>query len=173
MFRFKIPVFARVIFLVGGFLLVLLLFMLWRGGRLSTSSKLREVNPVCDATLWNHVYHPSRLEVKDPCIRVTGVIQKIRVEKDGDYHVELRLDPAYRHLLNDANSKNQRGNLVVEPICQRKVTQENAKEACRGFNKFMKIPPVGTRVTVEGSYVLDTHHGWMEIHPATRIVPIP
>ena len=30
--------------------------------------------PKCDTTLWNHVYHPHRLIVKQACIAVPGVI---------------------------------------------------------------------------------------------------
>jgi hypothetical protein len=33
----------------------------------------------------------------------------------------------------------------------------------------MIIPSVGDKVVVQGSYVLDQDHGWMEIHPVTSI----
>ena len=37
----------------------------------------------CDATLWQYVYHPARLEVLgDPCISVTGSVEKIRKEAE-------------------------------------------------------------------------------------------
>lgn len=136
----------------------------------------REAPPVCDAGLWSYVYNPSRLEIKNPCIRVTGEIRSIRKEKDGDYHILVRLDQQYRYLLNNENKKRQNGNLVVEPVCQIKVASEKprAKDACRGFpqSKIMDIPEGGARVVITGSYVLDLHHGWMEIHPVTRIVPL-
>ena len=130
------------------------------------------VHDGCDASLWDNVYKPGRLKVVEKCVAVKGVIEKIRVEKDGDYHILLKLDPAYSHLTNKKNAKRQKGNLVLEPICQKRVRQEDAKEACAGFNKFMNIPPVGTHVAVVGSYVLDTPHGWMEIHPVTSITEI-
>lgn len=136
------------------------------------SDDLKKWLPSCDPQLWDHVYRPGRLKVIEECMEVKGVIRKIRVAKDGDYHIQLELDPSYSHLLNEKNIKKQDGNLVLEPICQKPVKQESAKEACAGFNKFMHIPPVGTRVKVAGSYVLDVPHGWMEIHPVTSIIEI-
>src|SRR5437868_4536268 len=79
--------------------------------------------PSCDETLWQHVYHPDRLEVKQKCITVTGVIAHRRPEPDGDYHIQVKLDPQFKHLINSVNKSKQGGNLVVEPICQHKVTQ--------------------------------------------------
>ncbi|MBU6415123.1 hypothetical protein KGQ34_02690 [Patescibacteria group bacterium] len=171
--RFRIPLFARVIFLVAGILLFLMVAALCYGEEgVLRDAQRNEQPPVCDAELWKYVYNPSRLEIKNPCIRVTGEIRSIRKEKDGDYHILIRLDPKFRHLLNKTNG----GLLVVEPVCQIKVGRErqNAKDACRGFpkSKITDIPEGGTRVVITGSYVLDLHHGWMEIHPATIIAPL-
>ena len=33
-----------------------------------------ETQTLCDLSLWDHVYHPDRLEVIDDCITVTGII---------------------------------------------------------------------------------------------------
>ena len=41
----------------------------------------------CDDSLWNHVYNPSRLQIVDKCITVTGIIDSIRSEQDGDLHI--------------------------------------------------------------------------------------
>ena len=137
--------------------------------RLSTSMTHSSAN--CDQSLWDHIYHPSRLQVNDPCITVTGTIQSIRTERDGDLHIRLKLDPEFTNLLNDANVAGQFGNLVVEPICQGPVTQPDAVAACENFHQDISVPHVGTHVTVTGSYVLDSQHGWMEIHPVTSIEP--
>lgn len=125
----------------------------------------------CDDSLWEHVYHPQRLKVVEKCISVTGTIHHVKKEADGDDHIQVRLDPEFRHLLNARNKAAQADALVVEPICQNPVTQADAQEACRDFHSTVEVPPKGSHVRVLGSYVLDAEarHGWMEIHPVTRI----
>ena len=128
----------------------------------------------CDESLWNHVYNPSRLQIVDKCITVSGIIDSIRSELDGDLHVRLKPDPPYAHLLNQANQENQFGDLVLEPICIGKVTQATAVSACQNFHQNIDISPVGSHVQVTGSYVLDKEHGeWAEIHPVTTMVKKP
>jgi hypothetical protein len=128
----------------------------------------------CDQTLWNHVYNPARLQVVDTCKSVTGIIESKRVEKDGDYHIRVKLDPQFSNLINSANVQNQFGDLVVEPICVNKVTQADAISACQNFHQNISIPPIGSHVNITGSYVLDKEHGnWAEIHPVTSINKIP
>jgi hypothetical protein len=128
----------------------------------------------CDESLWDHVYNPSRLQVVDSCITIAGTIDSIRAEKDGDLHIRLSVDSQYSLLINQANKDNQFGDLVLEPICVREVTQASAIAACQNFRQVIDIPPVGTHVKVTGSYVLDReHNGWAEIHPITSIEEIP
>lgn len=127
---------------------------------------------LCDQSLWNHVYHPDRLQVVNPCVSVTGTIEKINTEKDGDFHIRLKLDPEYSGMINKSNVAYQRGDLVVETICQQKVTQSDAVAACSNFHQDIKVPRVGTHVRVTGPHVLDRQHfDWAEIHPATAITP--
>jgi hypothetical protein len=131
--------------------------------------------PSCDTSLWNHVYHPGRLQVIKPCTTVTGRIAKRKAEPDGDVHIQLRLDSPYQNLLNERNRIAQNGNLVLEPICVGPVTQADAKTACSNFTNKVHIPPIGTHVSVTGSYVQDNDpgDGWREIHPVTSMTPIP
>ena len=55
-------------------------------------------------------------------------------------------------------------------ICQNQVTQQAAIASCTNFHQNINLPPVGSHVTVTGSYVHDLKHGgWDEIHPVTSI----
>jgi hypothetical protein len=139
-----------------------------------TASTVSTSSNGCDQSLWNHIYNPTRLQVVDNCKSVTGVIESKRVEKDGDYHIRVKLDPQFSNLINSANIQNQFGDLVVEPICVNKVTQADAISACQNFHQNISIPPIGSHVNIIGSYVLDKEHGsWAELHPVTSITTIP
>ena len=118
-----------------------------------------------------YVYNPGRLEVLAPCIRVTGTVRAVRKEADGDLHILLDLDPPYFGLLRPANQGVELGDLVVEPVCVRTVTQVDAEAICaRDLDPLAPpFPTVGTRVWMEGRYVLDLDHGgWAELHPLYR-----
>jgi hypothetical protein len=126
----------------------------------------------CSAStaLMKHVYHPDRLVERKGCITVTGTIVKKLKEGDGDFHVRLKLDPGQdADLINDKNNSIQGGNLVFEPICVNKVTQQSAKAACKGFHQIISLPNNGDHVSVTGIHMLDNEHGWLEIHPVTAI----
>lgn len=123
----------------------------------------------CDAALWQHVYHKYRLRVIEECKTVTGVVISVRQEKDGDYHIRLRLDPGQEYLLNAMNMEKQHGCFVIEIICANKVTQQDAIYACTDYVNQVTIPARGQHIQVTGSYVYDSQHGWNEIHPVTSI----
>lgn len=115
----------------------------------------------------SYVYHPARLIVKARCLRVSGVIDAIRQEADGDLHILLRLDSAYRRFLTPANQGEELGDLVVEPICVHPVSQADAIASCAADpDPLQNLPHFGMRVWMEGRYVLDSDHGgWAELHP--------
>jgi hypothetical protein len=126
----------------------------------------------CPSTDQNqYVYNPSRLSVQAACIRVTGVVQAVRKEADGDFHILLALDPKYGYLLTPANQGEELGDLVVEPVCVRTVTQLDAEAICASDPDPLPAPypVVGERVWMEGRYVFDLDHGgWAELHPLYR-----
>lgn len=118
-----------------------------------------------------YVYHPYRLDVQAACIRVTGIVEAVRKEADGDFHILLALDPAYTYLLRPANQGVELGDLVVEPVCVRTVTQTDAIDICASDPDPLAppYPGVGERVWMEGRYVFDLDHGgWAELHPLYR-----
>ncbi|MCL4472690.1 MAG: hypothetical protein M1539_01520 [Actinobacteria bacterium] len=123
----------------------------------------------CDESLWNHVYNPQRLHRIENCKTVTGTVAAVKKEADGDYHIRLTLDSQYSGMLNQKNVDGQHGDLVLEPVCQNNITQEDAKDACRGFTYPILTPKAGDRVKVLGDYVLDAEHGWNELHPIYSI----
>ena len=123
----------------------------------------------CDASLWNHVYNPTRLQQLTPCLSVTGVIDESDADPDGDQHFLLKLDPGQDSLLNKRNTKKKGGDIVLEIVCANPTKMKKVKSACTGYTNPIAIPPVGTHVTATGTYVLDTHNGWVEIHPVSRL----
>jgi uncharacterized protein YraI len=138
----------------------------------------------CDDSLWEHVYNPQRLIVKQQCIVVTGTIvdatggrepDGVRHEADGDSHGWLSVDAQFKNLLNAGNISAEGGNLVFEVICKFHVTQADAVAACPPtYVNQVQIPPVGSHVQIVGTYVQDTNHSkWMEIHPVTSITVVP
>jgi hypothetical protein len=137
----------------------------------------------CDPSLWDHVYHPLRLIVKQQCVAITGTIvdatagkksDGVRHEGDGDTHGWLKVDPAFESLLNAGNISDEGGNLVFEIVCRFHVSQQDAKAACANYTDHVTLPPVGSHVQIVGTLVQDTFHAkWMEIHPVTSITVAP
>jgi hypothetical protein len=118
-----------------------------------------------------YVYNPDRLEVAKACVYVTGVVAALRREADGDLHILVDLDAAYVHLLRPANQGEELGDLVVEPVCVKSVTQTDAIDSCAADPDPLAppYPAVGERVWMEGRYVFDLDHGgWAELHPLYR-----
>lgn len=117
------------------------------------------------------MYHPYRLDVQAACVHVSGVVDAIRREADGDLHILLALDAKYAYLLTPANQGVELGDLVVEPVCVKSVTQTDAIDLCASDPDPLQppFPFVGERVWMEGRYVFDLDHsGWAELHPLYR-----
>ena len=101
------------------------------------------------------VYHPDRLLVRDPCRKISGAVEDVRDEEDGDIHVLVRLDPQYRGILMPNNRSEQDGNLVVEFMP-------------RDYGHLPR-PSIGDRLVLVGAYVDDTEHSWAELHPVWAV----
>jgi hypothetical protein len=114
---------------------------------------------------------------------VSGTVESIHSEDDGDVHFDLSLDAQYANLLTAANTTYQHGWLVVEivpadePGCTpgqppRPATGTYDYGICTGADETP--PAIGSHVYVTGPYVLDEDHsGWAEIHPAWAISTSP
>jgi len=138
----------------------------------------------CGDSLWQRVYHPSRLLVQQDCVTVTGMIvdatagqahhepDGVRHEPDGDTHGWLQVDSQFAGLINAGNRSDEGGNLVFEIVCHYTVTQSDAQPACAGFTDNTIIPPLGTHAAITGTFVREKNHKqWNEIHPVSRIEP--
>jgi hypothetical protein len=123
----------------------------------------------CDASLWDHVYNPTRLQQLAPCVSVAGIIDESDADADGDQHFLLRLDPGQATLLNKRNQKKKGGDIVLEIVCANPTTMKKAKSACAGYTNPIPIPAVGAHVRATGTYVIDSHNGWAEIHPVSKL----
>ena len=81
----------------------------------------------------------------------------------------LRLDAGQDTLVNKRNKKKKGGDLVIEIVCANPTDMKKPKRACQGYTNSIPIPAVGQHVRVTGTYVLDTHNGWVEIHPVSAV----
>jgi hypothetical protein len=123
----------------------------------------------CDTSLWARVYNPERLEVYNKCVTVTGVIEESAADADGDQHMLLRLDKGYESYINSRNEKKKDGCLVIEAVCVNEVKKKKVGKVCEGYINNVLLPGLGSHVNVTGSFVNDSHNGWNEIHPITKI----
>ena len=110
---------------------------------------------------WKHVYSKDRLVVIQDSTTVTGIIQNISAELDGDIHVRIKLDSQYTHMLIKNNYKHENKCLIVEFICM----NPSPHKACDGYDNNMGLPIIGDYVEILGTYVLDKRHNITEIHP--------
>jgi len=61
------------------------------------------------------------------------------------------------------------GDIVLEIVCANPTTMKKARSACAGYANPVAVLPVGAHVRATGTYVLDTHNGWVEIHPVSKL----
>lgn len=123
----------------------------------------------CDTSMWKYVYNRQRLQVTEICKTVTGVIEESNADEDGDQHMLLKLDKGQQGILTSRNSKKKRGDLVIEAVCMNKVMLKKVGNTCRGYINHIQLPNIGDHVRVSGSLVIDSHNGWAEIHPISKI----
>lgn len=143
------------------------------GGAASRTGACRSGPPLAN------VYHPNRLTVVRPCTTLSGTVESVRSEPDGDTHFDLALDGAYSGLLTAANRSAQHGWLVAEIVPADEVGCTPGRPPrppegtydygiCTGADE--QAPALGQHVWVTGPYVLDEDHGgWAEIHPVWAV----
>lgn len=132
------------------------------------------------------VYLSFRLHLKNGCVTVSGTVDCVKHEDDGDIHIRLRVDPAYRRLLTPASAYQQcpghtGPHLVVEIIPQHGHLPFPTNSATLGGFITPAAPAPGQHITVTGPYVWDSNilhdlvyrgknvANWAEIHPAWNL----
>jgi hypothetical protein len=126
------------------------------------------------------VHHPDRLKLIASCRVIVGTVMEPEISQDdGDAVFDVTPDPAYKTLLNQENVK--RDGLHVEivpadqPGCQKGelLVNPNVPDLGRCTGRHIPLPKTGQHVRAVGAYVLDTNHGWREIHPAWKVTVVP
>jgi hypothetical protein len=131
--------------------------------------------PACatgTADLRKHVYGPDRLRpLPQGCITVTGTVEAVLTEDDGDRHIWLTPDQAYKSLLAPGNHRGAGSHhgLVLEIICVGRITQADVGDACTGYHNDVTIPKAHGHIRATGWFVFDTAHQWNELHPVDEI----
>jgi hypothetical protein len=117
------------------------------------------------------VHNPDRLQVLDPCKHAEGVAVDVAHEDDGDYHVWFKVDPGFEYLLNAENHFQAQPAMLAEitPDCPATSIPPDAQSAARCPKTTLAIPKLGDHIAIDGPWVLDTDHGWREIHPVDSI----
>jgi hypothetical protein len=113
---------------------------------------------------WNHVHHPSRLNLLKKSITITGIVYRVAPYIDGDYDIEIRLDSC-NYLLGPRNYTKQDSCLVVEIVCATK----SIFSKCNCYENKILIPKKGDHVKITGDYIWDKIHRWYEIHPVDSL----
>jgi hypothetical protein len=118
------------------------------------------------------IYQPDRLQILDPCRHAVGLVVSVVPEDDGDYHIWIVLDPAYSDLMNAENHFQGKPTMLAEivPDCPANVPPLDSSAADKCPPTKLTVPTAGQRIAIDGPWVLDTNHGWREIHPVDMLV---
>ncbi len=117
------------------------------------------------------MHNPDRLHVLDPCRHAAGIVVDVAHEDDGDYHVWFTPDTAYVQLMNSEDHFQAQPAMLAEitPECLPGRTPADAHAASHCPKTKLRIPVIGNHISLDGPWVLDTDHGWQEIHPVDSI----
>lgn len=133
----------------------------------SSDPACRSGDMVGGRTETNGVWSPARLRVLSTCVTVTGTVEALTPTSgpavDGDYGIDLRVEPGYEWTLSLGTYVLNGGLLHVEIVPSDQATV---------LGNLTLAPSAHLRVT--GVWVLDTDHGWWsEIHPAWAVALAP
>jgi len=111
----------------------------------------------------NRVHHPDRLILLDSSKTLSGRVEKIESDIDGDIHIRLKIGDS--SLLVKNNYKDENGCLVGEIVC----VVPSIFPICWFYKNKITIPREGDNIEIEGPYVFDNGHNITEIHPIMNL----
>ena len=107
----------------------------------------------------NRVHHPKRLILLDSSETLSGRVEKVESDMDGDIHIQLRIHDSV--LLSKNNHKDENGCMVGEIVC----AAPSIFPICWFYKNKIIIPKQGDSIEITGPYVFDKGHNITEIHP--------
>jgi len=111
----------------------------------------------------NRVHHPDRLILLDSSKTLSGRVEKIESDIDGDIHIRLKIGDS--SLLVKNNYKDENGCMVGEIVC----AVPSVFLICWFYKNEITIPREGDSIEIEGPYVFDKGHNITEIHPIMNL----
>lgn len=134
----------------------------------NSSSACMQGNIAGAGTVASGVWGPQRLRVLDTCVTVSGVVEGLNPASgqanDNDFGIDIKLDPQYSGFLSVGNLVLEGGLMHAEVVPSQQGTLAHVLSSLRP----------GDRITVTGSLVLDTDHGYgAEIHPVWAMAVSP
>jgi hypothetical protein len=133
-----------------------------------SSAACMQGNVAGAGTVQNGVWGPQRLRVLSTCVTVSGVIKGLTPTSgpanDNDFGIDIKPDSQFTPLLSICNLVIEGGLLHLEVVPSQQPSLANTLASLRP----------GDKITVTGSLVLDTDHGYgAEIHPVWAILSQP
>ena len=83
------------------------------------------------------------------------MVESVNLQDDGDWRIDVSLDPQYGKLLDVGNVNRQSGWLVLELIPRDQAT--------------VSVPLAGKQITFVGPLVYDSENYWNAIYPVWAI----
>jgi hypothetical protein len=111
----------------------------------------------------NRVHHPNRLILLDSSKTLSGKVEKIESDIDGDIHIRLKIGDS--SLLVKNNYKDENGCMVGEIVC----AVPSVFPICWFYKNEITLPKEGDSIEIEGPYVFDKGHNITEIHPIMNL----
>jgi len=111
----------------------------------------------------NRVHHPDRLILLDSAKTLSGRVEKIESDIDGDIHIRLKIGDS--SLLVKNNYKDENGCMVGEIVC----AVPSVFPICWFYKNEITLPKEGDSIEIEGPYVFDKGHNITEIHPIMNL----
>ena len=129
--------------------------------------------PTCGEPWRQRVRRPERFTEVAACVTFEGVVRAVKVEPDGDLHVQVLVDPPATQYLNGRNRAAQHGALVLEIEPWEHGARSTAPDPTHvgahppaPYCPAACTPIAGDRLRVTSAITTDNEqaHGWNEAH---------